>query len=167
MNAAAEVRILIVEDDPILQHIFRKLLEMNGYRVEVVGDGREGMKAIVSFEPHVVLSDWMMPEMDGLEMCQAVKTGLGEDAPYFIIISARGEAADRNRAFEGGVDDYIVKPCDHGEVLQRVQVGLRLGSRVARVRSLEEELRVTRLELAALRRELERRDDGSDEAAAA
>lgn len=166
MSPAGEPRVLVVEDDPVLRHIFQKLLEMNGCRVAVVNDGREGMKTILSFEPLVVLSDWMMPYVDGLELCQAVKTGLGDAAPYFIICSARGEEEDRERAMEAGADDYLVKPCSHAEVVQRVQVGLRAAGNAARVRVLEEELRVTRLELETLRRELERRNP-DDEAAAA
>jgi DNA-binding response OmpR family regulator len=168
MKPASESRVLVVDDDPVLRSIYQKLLEVNGWKVAVAADGREGMKAIVSFEPEVVLSDWMMPYVDGLELCQAIKTGLGEEAPYFLLVSARSEPEDRARALAAGVDDYIVKPCDHAEVLQRIQAGFQVTGRAARVRALEEELRVTRLELAAVRRELARRNgDVEDEAAAA
>src|SRR5439155_20217556 len=99
--------------------------EAEGYQVALAPDGREGMKLIVSFEPHLVLSDWMMPHVDGLELCQSVKTGLREQAPYFVLITARGEVNDRLLALETGADDYLVKPCDHGEILARVRSGVR------------------------------------------
>jgi CheY-like chemotaxis protein len=126
MKATAEVRILVVEDDPFFQRVLQKRLTNEGYQVTVASDGREGMKAIVSFEPDLVISDWMMPEVDGLELCQSVKTGLREAAPYFILLTAKGEINDKLLALETGADDYLVKPCDQGELMARVRAGLRI-----------------------------------------
>ncbi len=143
-------RVLVVEDDPAFQQVLRKRLENEGYEVSVASDGRDGMKLIVSFEPDLVLSDWMMPHVDGLELCQAVKTGLRDQAPYFILLTARGEVSDRLLGLETGADDYLVKPCEHGEVLARVRAGARLVA-------LARELRDSKAEVAALRAELARR----------
>lgn len=126
MKTTAEIRILVVEDDPFFQRVLQKRLSSEGYQVMAASDGREGMKAIVSFEPDVVLSDWMMPEVDGLELCQSVKTGLREAAPYFILLTAKGEISDKLLALETGADDYLVKPCDMGELMARVRAGLRI-----------------------------------------
>ncbi len=126
MKAPADVRILIVEDDPFFQRLLHKRLARDGYQVVVAADGREGMKAIVAHEPDLVLSDWMMPHVDGLELCQAVKTGLREAAPYFILLTARGEVNDKLLALETGADDYLIKPCDMGELMARVRAGLRI-----------------------------------------
>jgi CheY-like chemotaxis protein len=126
MKSTAEVRILVVEDDPFFQRVLHKRLTNEGYQVNVASDGREGMKAIVSFEPDLVISDWMMPEVDGLELCQSVKTGLREAAPYFILLTAKGEINDKLLALETGADDYLVKPCDQGELMARVRAGLRI-----------------------------------------
>src|SRR5262249_9735630 len=126
MKALADIRILIVEDDPFFQRVLLKRLTAEGYQVQTASDGREGMKAIVSFEPDLVISDWMMPQVDGLELCQSVKTGLLEAAPYFILLTAKGEISDKLLALDTGADDYLVKPCDQGELMARVRAGLRI-----------------------------------------
>jgi len=123
-----DVKVLIVEDDPYFTRILHKRLAAEGYQVFSAGDGRAGMKAIVQHEPDLVLSDWMMPEVDGLELCQSVKTGLREAAPYFILLTAKGEVNDKLLALETGADDYLVKPCDQVELLARVRAGIRIVS---------------------------------------
>jgi phosphoserine phosphatase RsbU/P len=128
MRPASEVKLLIVEDDPYYTRILHKRLTSEGYQVFSAGDGRAGMKAIVQHEPDLVLSDWMMPEVDGLELCQSVKTGLREAAPYFILLTAKGEVNDKLLALETGADDYLVKPCDQIELLARVRAGIRIVS---------------------------------------
>jgi len=126
VTTAPEVRILIVEDDPYFQRVLHRRLQSDGYQVQTAGDGREGMKAIVAWEPHLVISDWMMPEVDGLELCQSVKTGLREAAPYFILLTARGELSDRLLGLETGADDYVIKPCEQAELMARIKAGLRV-----------------------------------------
>jgi sigma-B regulation protein RsbU (phosphoserine phosphatase) len=123
---ASEVRVLIVEDDPFFQRVLQKRITNEGYQVQVAADGREGMKAIVTFEPDLVISDWMMPEVDGLELCQSVKTGLREAAPYFILLTAKGEISDKLLGLQTGADDYLTKPCDQGELMARVRAGVRI-----------------------------------------
>jgi sigma-B regulation protein RsbU (phosphoserine phosphatase) len=158
MKASADVRILVVEDDPYFQRVLQKRLEAEGYRVQTAADGREGMKAIVSFEPDLVLSDWMMPQVDGLELCQSVKTGLREAAPYFILLTARGEINDKLLALETGADDYLVKPCDQGELMARVRAGLRIVLLTQDLRRSAQELRGVSAELARARAELATRE---------
>jgi DNA-binding response OmpR family regulator len=143
-----ETRVLIVEDDPLLLRILQKRVSNEGYTVAVAGDGREGMKAIVTFEPDVVISDWMMPEVDGLELCRSVKSGLREAAPYFILLTAKGEISDKLLALQSGADDYVVKPFDQGELMARIRAG-------ARIVSLTQELRRTVADLQVALAELE------------
>ncbi|MBI5169709.1 MAG: response regulator [Candidatus Eisenbacteria bacterium] len=153
MKATADVRILVVEDDQFFQRVLQKRLAAEGYQVMTAGDGRDGMKAIVSFEPDLVISDWMMPLVDGLELCQSVKTGLRESAPYFILLTAKGEISDKLLALETGADDYLVKPCDMGELLARVRAGLRIVLLAQDLRRTALESRGASAELAALRSE--------------
>ncbi len=153
MKATADVRILVVEDDQFFQRVLQKRLSAEGYQVMTAGDGRDGMKAIVSFEPDLVISDWMMPLVDGLELCQSVKTGLREAAPYFILLTAKGEISDKLLALETGADDYLVKPCDMGELLARVRAGLRIVLLAQDLRRTAQESRGATAELAALRAE--------------
>ena len=146
---ACDVKLLIVEDDPFFQRILHKRLTAEGYQVMTAADGREGMRAIVTFEPHLVVSDWMMPEVDGLELCQSVKTALHEAAPYFILLTAKGEISDRLLGLETGADDYLVKPCDQGELLARIRAGLRIVKLTLQLRQALSELRVANAELEA------------------
>ena len=149
MKATPDIRILIVEDDPFFQRVLLKRLAAEGYQVEAAADGREGMRAIVSFEPDLVISDWMMPHVDGLELCQSVKTGLREASPYFILLTAKGEISDKLLALDTGADDYLVKPCDQGELLARVRAGLRIVL-------LTQDLRRSAREVTRMQQELKR-----------
>lgn len=156
MNAPLDAKILIVEDDVFFKRVLQKRLESEGYRVMLAGDGREGMKAIVTWEPDVVLSDWMMPEVDGLELCQSVKTGLKDAAPYFILVTAKGELSDRLLGLQTGADDYVVKPCDHGEILARVRAGIRIVKLTQQLRAAVTELQMTNAELTSTRDQVDR-----------
>jgi sigma-B regulation protein RsbU (phosphoserine phosphatase) len=146
-----EIKLLVVEDDPFFQRVLQKRLQVEGYQVSTASDGREGMKAIVSFEPDLVISDWMMPQVDGLELCQSVKTGLREAAPYFILLTAKGELSDRLLGLETGADDYLVKPCDQSELMARVRAGLRIVLLTQDLRRTVGELQLARVELEAIR----------------
>jgi sigma-B regulation protein RsbU (phosphoserine phosphatase) len=149
VSAALEGKVLIVEDDVFFQRVLQKRLESEGYKVMLAGDGRAGMKAIVTWEPDLVLSDWMMPEVDGLELCQSVKTGLKDAAPYFILLTAKGDVSDRLLGLETGADDYVVKPCDHGELMARVRAGLRIVKLTQALRSAVTELQMRNAELTS------------------
>lgn len=150
----AHIRIVVVEDDSIFARVLEKRLTADGYQVTCAADGREGMKAIVEFDPDLVISDWMMPHVDGLELCQSVKTGLGEAAPYFILLTARGEISDKVLALDTGADDYLVKPCEPGELRARVRAGLRCVQFARQIRRERAENIALRSELAAAREEL-------------
>ena len=156
MKSNAEIKVLIVEDDPFFQRVLLKRMAAEGYQVQAACDGREGMKAIVTFEPDLVISDWMMPQVDGLELCQSVKTGLGAAAPYFILLTAKGEISDKLLALDTGADDYLVKPCDQGELMARIRAGLRivlltqqLRKAVVELRQLQADVKRVRVELGA------------------
>jgi DNA-binding response OmpR family regulator len=156
VKSAQEVKVLIVEDDPFFQRVLHKRIAAEGYQVFAANDGREGMKAIVSFEPDLVISDWMMPEVDGLELCQSVKTGLREAAPYFILLTAKGEISNRLLALDTGADDYLVKPCDQGELMARVRAGLRIVLLTQDLRQSVTELNQANSELQNVRAEVSR-----------
>jgi DNA-binding response OmpR family regulator len=147
MKSETDYRVLVVEDDPFFQRILVRRVENEGYQVRAASDGREGMKAIVTFEPDVVISDWMMPEVDGLELCQSVKTGLREAAPYFILLTAKGEISDKLLALDTGADDYLVKPADQGELIARVRAGLRIVDLTRRLRRTIAELQIAKADL--------------------
>ena len=151
MKPIGEVKILVVEDDPFFLKVLQRRITSEGYQVITACDGREGMKAIVAFEPDLVVSDWMMPEVDGLELCQSVKTGLRDAAPYFVLLTAKGEISDKLLALETGADDYLIKPCDQGELMARVRAGVRIVSLTQELRRTVAELKVANAALAASR----------------
>jgi|SRR5262245_31122525 len=149
MKPIEQVKILIVEDDPFFLKVLHRRIASEGYQVVTAADGREGMKAIVAFEPDLVVSDWMMPEVDGLELCQSVKTGLRDAAPYFILLTAKGEISDKLLALETGADDYLTKPCDQGELMARVRAGVRIVTLTQDLRRTVADLKVANAALAA------------------
>jgi DNA-binding response OmpR family regulator len=151
MKPTSEVKILVVEDDPFFLRVLHRRIMSEGYQVGTAADGREGMKSIVTFEPDLVISDWMMPEVDGLELCQSVKTGLREAAPYFILLTAKGEISDKLLGLETGADDYLTKPCDQGELMARVRAGVRIVSLTQALRRTSADLQMALAELVAMR----------------
>jgi len=153
MKPTSEVKVLIVEDDPFFLRVLHKRITSEGYQVMTAADGREGMKAIVTFEPDLVISDWMMPEVDGLELCQSVKTGLREAAPYFILLTAKGEISDKLLGLQTGADDYLTKPCDQGELMARVRAGVRIVSLTQELRRTVADLKVANAALEISRHE--------------
>jgi sigma-B regulation protein RsbU (phosphoserine phosphatase) len=157
VKATSDIRILIVEDDPFFQRVLLKRLAAEGYQVQAAADGREGMKQIVSYEPDLVISDWMMPHVDGLELCQSVKTGLRDASPYFILLTAKGEISDKLLALDTGADDYLVKPCDQGELLARVRAGLRIVLLTQDLRRSAQELERVHQEVKRAKLDLMRR----------
>ena len=157
MKAPNQVKVLVVEDDSMFQRVLHKRLAAEGYQVFTAGDGREGMKSIVTVEPDLVISDWMMPQVDGLELCQSVKTGLKEAAPYFILLTAKGEISDKLLALDTGADDYLVKPCDQGELLARVRAGLRIVLLTQDMRNAARDLARLWADVRWVRAELDRR----------
>ena len=151
-----DFRVLVVDDDRFFLRVLEKRFLAEGYEVRTAADGREGMAAIVTWEPDLVISDWMMPEVDGLELCQAVKTGLREAAPYFVLLTAKGELSDQLLGLDTGADDFLVKPCDHAELMARVRAGLRIVKLTRELRRAVSELTEANAHLKGAREELMR-----------
>jgi sigma-B regulation protein RsbU (phosphoserine phosphatase) len=95
--------------------------------------------------------------VDGLELCQSVKTGLREASPYFILLTAKGEISDKLLALDTGADDYLVKPCDQGELMARVRAGLRIVLLTQDLRRSAQELERVRQEVKRAQLDLMRR----------
>ncbi len=116
-------RILLVEDNADLADGLRYNLEREGYAVRIAGDGLAGRDQAQGWHPDLVLLDLMLPGMNGFEVLQAIRSG-GSDVPV-IIVSARGEEADKVRGFRLDVDQYVTKPVGLLELLERVRALLR------------------------------------------
>lgn len=115
-------RILLIEDDPDIVRIVKTYLEYEGFEVEVAYDGKEGLKSALSAPPALVVLDWMLPSLDGLEVLRQLRSAL---AVPVIMLTARGEAQDRLAGFGYGADDYVPKPFHPPELMARVKAVLR------------------------------------------
>ena len=121
-------RILIVEDNPDLAYGLRTGLEIEGYEVQLADNGETGLERARAWRPDLVMLDLMLPGMDGYRVLKTLRDG-GSDVPV-LILTARGEEADKVLGFRLGADDYVTKPCGVLELLARVGALLRR-SRIA------------------------------------
>ena len=112
--------ILVVDDDPVIQKLLSVNFELEGYRVITAGDGVEGLEAVSADAPDIVLLDVMMPRMDGLEVCRRLKGDPGTASIPVILLSAKAQATDVSGGLDAGADDYVTKPFDPLELLDRV-----------------------------------------------
>ena len=128
-------RILIVEDEEPLALLLRYNLEAEGYDVETIARGDEADTRLREASPDLVVLDWMLPGLSGIELCRRLRTRPESKALPIIMLTARGEESERIRGLATGADDYIVKPFSVPELIARVRALLRRASpeRVANV----------------------------------
>jgi two-component system, OmpR family, phosphate regulon response regulator PhoB len=117
--------ILIVEDEAPLVTLLRYNLEKEGFAVCSAGDGEEALLQIAENKPDAVLLDWMLPLVSGLEVCRQIRRSPSSRALPIILLTARGEEADRVRGLDSGADDYIVKPFSPSELVARLRAVIR------------------------------------------
>ena len=119
------MRILIVEDDHDIAALIAHYLEKAGYGSEIVSDGGHALAAAKSTPPDLVILDLMLPGIDGLEVCQALRSDPRTAALPIIMLTARGEESERILGLDSGADDYVVKPFRPNELMARVRALLR------------------------------------------
>jgi two-component system phosphate regulon response regulator PhoB len=117
--------VLIVEDEDALAELLSYNLKKEGFRVSAAGDGEEAMIAVEEHQPDVVLLDWMLPKVSGIEVCRRLRGRHETRNIPIIMLTARGEEADRIRGLDTGADDYIIKPFLMKELFARVRAVLR------------------------------------------
>jgi len=121
------VKILIVEDDPVSRRLLESFLCGWGYEVQVATNGSEAWEILHNPDtPNLLISDWMMPEMDGLELCRRIRAMGKSGYTYFIILTAKGKKEDIVKGLEAGADDFLVKPFSHEEMKCRIRIGERI-----------------------------------------
>jgi phosphoserine phosphatase RsbU/P len=141
------MRILIAEDEPVARRLLQKSLERWGYDPVVCTDGTEALAGLMAPDgPAVAVLDWMMPGLDGLEVCRRVREAARPRQPYLILLTGRSRTEDVVAGLTAGADDYLTKPVHRGELEARLGVA-------SRVVQLQERLaaRVQELELALSR----------------
>ncbi|HEY9742886.1 MAG TPA: response regulator transcription factor [Coleofasciculaceae cyanobacterium] len=123
-------KILVVDDDRTLRTVLTRYLENRGYQVEQVSSGTEALLAVAKNPPDLVVSDVMMPEMDGLEFCRRLRTTPSGQLMPFIFLSGKGELEDRIHGHSIGADDYLTKPVDPRELVAKIEAQLERSRRI-------------------------------------
>jgi len=120
------MKILIVEDELVSQKKMDKLVQSLGHETLVAMDGVAAWKIWRDERPRIVITDWMLPQMDGLELCAKIRSEEGEDYTYVIIVTAKDEVQDIIKGMDAGADDYIAKPFNKDELNVRIKAGERV-----------------------------------------
>jgi two-component system phosphate regulon response regulator PhoB len=118
-------KVLIVEDEEALALLLRYNLEAEGFRVQVVARGDEAEVAIAEEPPDLIVLDWMLPGISGLELCRRLRASRVQRALPIVMLTARTEEADRVRGLMTGADDYVIKPFSVPELMARIRAILR------------------------------------------
>jgi len=122
---AQQPHVLVVEDEAAQREVLAYNLEAEGFRVTRAENGEEGLLCVEEDTPDVIILDWMMPHLSGIEVCRRLKVKSETRAIPVIMLSARSEEVDKVRGLETGADDYVVKPYSVSELMARVRTQLR------------------------------------------
>jgi CheY-like chemotaxis protein len=133
------MKILIAEDDPVAARILQLTLEYFGHEVVVSTNGAEAWQHFDREPFRIIVSDWMMPDMDGLELCQRVRSRPKTDYTYFVLLTANHPARENLRkAMDAGVDDFLAKPLDREAIWMRLRVAERILEYTKQIMQLQE-----------------------------
>lgn len=133
-------QILVIDDDSTMRVLVTMVLQKQGYEVIQAIDGEQGLKKARASEPALIICDWMMPGMDGLEVCRQIKADSAFSSTFFILLTAREEIADRIQGLDTGADEFLTKPIDASELQSRVRAGLRLYQSNQELKKLAQDL---------------------------
>jgi len=112
--------VLVIDDDPVILKLLEVNFQMEGFEVVTAGDGEEGFEVARATSPAVIVSDIMMPKVDGLELVKRLKADAGTAGIPIILLSAKAQASDVRKGVEIGADDYVTKPFEPLELVERV-----------------------------------------------
>ncbi len=143
----APISILLVDDDRIHSRILEVRLRAQGYQIVVADSGERALAQARLCPPTVILCDWLMDGMNGLDVCRACKAEPALASAHFILLTSRSRVEDRVEGLDCGADDFLSKPVDPEELLARVRSGIRLHQANERLKLLAEELRQQKLRL--------------------
>ncbi|MFM7407462.1 MAG: PP2C family protein-serine/threonine phosphatase [Cuspidothrix sp.] len=118
--------ILVIDDDRSIQMFLKRMLEKQGYEVITASTGEEGILRTLNSPPALIICDWMMPGLSGLQVCDRIKKDPKLSTTFFILLTSLDSIADRVKGLDTGADDFITKPIEQNELQARVRAGLRL-----------------------------------------
>jgi sigma-B regulation protein RsbU (phosphoserine phosphatase) len=119
-------QILVIDDDSSVQILLKRMLEKQGYQVIVANNGAEGIAKAYACPPAMIICDWMMPGMTGIDVCKRIKKESNLSTTFFILLTSLDSVADRVKGLDAGADEFISKPVEKNELEARVRAGLRL-----------------------------------------
>jgi two-component system phosphate regulon response regulator PhoB len=125
MATMTQPTVLLVEDEPAQREVLAYNLEAEGFRVVPAGNGEDALVLVEEESPDIIILDWMMPELSGIEVCRRLKMRPETRGIPIIMLSARAEEVDRIRGLETGADDYVIKPYSVLELMARARAQLR------------------------------------------
>ncbi|WP_440634844.1 phosphate regulon transcriptional regulator PhoB [Candidatus Pelagibacter sp. HIMB1746] len=145
-------KIFIIEDEPSIIQLVQHNLEKNGFIVSSSLNGNDGLKELKKFQPDLLLLDWMLPDLSGVEICKSIrKDNIFKSLPV-IMLTAKGEEEDKIKGLDSGVDDYLTKPFSFNELMARMKAVLRRSNPNIVSDSLEyEDLTLDRIEKRVFR----------------
>ena len=118
--------ILIIDDDFATQLLLKRALEKQGYQIVVASDGKEGLSKAIEINPALIICDWIMPHLSGLEVCRKLKAITELSTTFFILLTSLDSVEARVQGLDAGSDDFLCKPIEMHELQARVRAGLRL-----------------------------------------
>jgi sigma-B regulation protein RsbU (phosphoserine phosphatase) len=120
------IQILVIDDDLVMQMILKNTLQAQNYEVIVAKNGKEGISFAKQYQPALIICDWMMPDIDGLEVCRQIKLEDKLSSTIFILLTSKGAVEVKVQALDNGADDFLSKPIDKTELIASVRAGLRI-----------------------------------------
>ena len=118
-------KIFIIEDEPSIIQLAQHNLEKNGFLVSSSLNGNDGLKELKRFQPDLLLLDWMLPDLSGIEICKNIRKDNSIKNLPVIMLTAKGEEEDKIKGLDSGVDDYLTKPFSFNELMARIKAVLR------------------------------------------
>lgn len=119
-------KVLVVDDSPVYRKLVEQVLSGEKYSLLFAADGTEALRLFDEHSPSIVLTDWVLPDFSGLELCERIRSETSRPYTYIILMTSKSEKDNLIRGLEAGADDYLAKPFDHGEMLARMGVGRRI-----------------------------------------
>lgn len=135
--------VLLVEDDPVSRRIMMRFLQLLEIQAFEASNGIEALEVLDKHPCPIIITDWLMPEMDGLELCRKIRSTEGEDYHYIILLTMVNSGREEvNEAADAGIDDFLTKPANLNEIRIRLRVAKRILEHTSRIQSLEKVLTI-------------------------
>src|SRR5208337_2379811 len=127
MNSpSSRYKVLVVDDSPVYRKLVEHILAAEPFTLLYAQDGKEALALYREHSPSLVITDWMMPDVSGVELCRQIRGDNSRPYTYIILMTSKSEKTHVVQGLQAGADDYLTKPFDHGEMLARIRVGRRM-----------------------------------------